>query len=228
MNKKYWKWIFLFLIIVAIGLAVHSYFNEGIISSLMNNDMTAALSYLASFGWAAAVIFVLFIILEVVFAPIPPLILYLIGGVMFGTLWGGVLALLGNVVGAALAFWIARTFARGYIERKTNKKLQKKFEKFTQRYGYLAIFLLRVNPITTSDLFSYIAGLSRLKFWGFLAATTLALVPYVFLQSYFGNLFTNNSLLFNLFIVAGIVYVILFVVAIFIFRNKTKKPKKKA
>ena len=226
MNRKYWKWIFLFLVVVSIGLSIYSYFAGGVIHSLMNNDMTSVLSYLSSFGWAAALIFVLFIILEVIFAPIPPLILYLVGGLMFGTLWGGFLALLGNIIGATLAFWIARTFGRKYMERKINKNLQKKFEKFTLKYGYLAIFLLRVNPITTSDLFSYIAGLSRLKFWGFIIATTLALVPYVFLQSYFGNLFTENSLLFNLFIVAGIFYVVLFVVAIFLFRKKTKKSKK--
>jgi len=173
----------------------------------------------------AALVFILLITLEVIFAPIPPLILYLVGGVMFGGLLGGVYALIGNTLGATIDFWIARTFGRSYIEKKVPLKIRHKFDRFFSKYGTISIFLLRVNPLTTSDIFSYLAGFSKMRYLGFISATILGLIPYVFIQSYLGDIFTRNNIIFNTFLLLSFIYIIIFVILIILIKSSDKKNR---
>jgi len=85
--------------------------------------------------------------------------------------------LFGNVLGAVIAFFIARKYGRKLVEKKINKKLRKNFDKFTKKYGAFALFLLRLNPFTTSDIFSYMAGLTKMRIRTFIFSTALGLIP---------------------------------------------------
>jgi len=107
--------ILAFLILI-IAISTISYFQEGNIFSLFNNDLSTVIEANSSFKGIAVIIFILLITLEVVFAPIPPFIFYIIGGSIFGSFLGGTYALIGNMIGAAIAFQISRTWGRDYIE----------------------------------------------------------------------------------------------------------------
>ena len=88
-------------------MLVWSYANDGIVWVLLRSGDTpeekvAALrTFFDRFGVAAPVAYLGFVTLEVVVAPIPGTMLYAPGGVIFGGFWGGLLALSGNVLGAA-------------------------------------------------------------------------------------------------------------------------------
>ena len=206
---------------------VFSYFNGGIIYSLIQKDTSFMINYLNSLGHLAIFFFLFLILLENIFAPIPPLVLYFVGGVIFGPLLGGFLSLAGNLVGATIAFFLARKFARSYIEKKFPKKIQNRSKEFSKKYGFLSVFLLRVNPITNTDLISYIAGLSRIRYLYFAFATVLGLAPYLFIQTYFGDLIANSAPLFNLVLFSGVIYAIFFVVLYIFFHKKSKRYQEK-
>ncbi|MFH1500634.1 MAG: TVP38/TMEM64 family protein [archaeon] len=224
--KKRLEALLIVIILATLIWAVYSYTSEGLIYSLIKSDTTTVIQDISSYGKAAAIIFVLLIVLEVIFAPIPPLILYLAGGVMFGALLGGILALIGNVMGASIAFYIARRYGREFVEKQTPKKVRIKFDKFSAKYGTVAIFLLRVNPLTTTDLFSYLAGLSKMRYPEFILATALGLTPYIFIQSYLGDIFTGSSLLFNIFLIASLVYLIVFIIILITIKLSNKLNQK--
>jgi len=212
------------LIILSILWAIYSYSNQGVIYSLFTSDSQGITNFVNSFGIFAGIMFVLLVILEVVLAPISPLVLYIAGGFLFGTFLGGALALLGNLIGAGISFHIARTFGRGFVEKKVSKAKRKKFDQFTERYGAGALFILRLNPFTSSDLFSYLAGLTKMKIRTFMVATGLGLIPLVFLQTYIGEtLITNNPILSLILIIFSIVYLLVFIYLIFKSFKKSKK-----
>ena len=220
--KKHW--IFLSIIILIISWMICSYFFQGIIFSLINSDTTQVINFLTSFGIFAWLIFVLLVILEVVLAPIPPLILYIVAGVLFGGFIGGILTLTGNLIGALIDFKIARKFGKRYVEKQTNKKLKNRFDKFFEKYGGLSIFILRVNPFTTSDLVSYLSGLTKIKTLKFLIATGLGLIPMIFLQTYLGDvLIKDNPLLVGITILFSILYIAIFFYLIIISIRKKEK-----
>ena len=101
--KKYWLLILIFLVIV--GSSYYSYINEGIVYLLTAGDLDGVTSYIESFGIWGPIVLVMITAVEVVVAPIPALILYVAAGLVFGTFFGGSLVLIGNILGAGIAFY---------------------------------------------------------------------------------------------------------------------------
>jgi len=222
--KKFWPLI-LFVSIV-ITFSIFSYVNNGIIYSLTNNDIDSAVEYMESLGNFAILAFLLLVILEVVLAPIPPLILYIIGGILFGTLFGGILSLVGNMIGAVIAFYIGRSLGKDYIDKKFKKGARIKFDKFTKKYGLFSLFLLRINPLTSSDIFSYLAGITKMSIRQLIIGTTLGLAPLIFIQTYLGNdIIKGNPILYLIFILVGVAYFAAFIYGIFYIWFKGRKSK---
>jgi uncharacterized membrane protein YdjX (TVP38/TMEM64 family) len=223
-KKRYKRFLIFSLLIVILFLFYLSYNSEGILYDLINQDIDSIIGFFNSLGFFAEIIFVLLIILEVVLAPLPPLALYIAGGVLFGAFFGGILTLFGNIIGAGIDFFVARKYARGLVEKKVDEKLRNKFDNFSSKYGGFAIFLLRVNPLTTTDLVSYLSGLSKIKFKTFLIWTTAGLMPLIFIQTYFGDFFVKeNKILFTLTIIISLIYVLIiiyFLINMFFKRSK--------
>lgn len=140
--------------------------------------------FLAWGAWAPAV-YVALVLVEAVVAPIPGAILYLPGGVIFGGLLGGTLSLVGNVLAAGLCCLLARSilgkrWLGGTLEGSRTSQLQD----FILRHGILSIALLRVNPLTSSDLVSYAAGLTALPIRTVMTGTLVGMAPLCYLQAY--------------------------------------------
>jgi uncharacterized membrane protein YdjX (TVP38/TMEM64 family) len=186
------NWVVLLILVILIALFLYSYYSKGIIYAISTTNNESVTNFIQSFGIFSYLVFIILVILEVVLAPIPPLALYIGGGALFGTFLGGVLTLVGNLIGALIAFWIARRFGRKFVEKRVDEKMRKKFDNFSVRYGGFSLFLLRINPFTTSDLFSYLAGLTKMKVRTFLIGTGLGLTPMIFVQTYFGESFVKN------------------------------------
>jgi uncharacterized membrane protein YdjX (TVP38/TMEM64 family) len=206
------NWLIITIIVILCLLFLYSYYSKGIIYSISSSDPDSVVNFIDSFGTFSYLVFVIIVILEVVLAPIPALALYVAGGALFGTFLGGILTLIGNLIGAFIAFWIARKFGRNFVERKVDDKARKKFDNFAEKYGIFSLFLLRVNPFTTSDLFSYLSGLTKMKVKNFLIGTGLGLIPMIFVQAYFGEAFVkSHPVLYSVLIWISIVYLLVFV-----------------
>lgn len=223
--KNFFKkhWLILLIVVLLIAWFIYSYYSQGLVFSLINNDVSTTLYFIDSFGIFAGLIFVGLVILEVVLAPIPPLILYVIAGVLFGGFLGGILTLIGNLIGAFIDFKIARKYAQKKVQRNIDQKFKEKFNRFFEKYGGVSIFILRVNPLTTSDLVSYLSGLTKIKTIKFLVATGLGLIPMIFIQTYLGDvLIKNNPILFAITLIFSILYLAIFVYLIIIALSKRK------
>ena len=173
------------------GWVAWSYFSCGIIGILMSPDVDAEaklgalrLSFEA-WGPLAPLAYILFVVVEVVVAPIPGTILYLPGGVIFGGFWGGTLSLIGNIIGAGISCLLMRTlvgkaWSRDFFPRRDLGR----YEEMLRRRGLLAIGLLRVNPLTSSDIVSYAAGLTSISTATVMLGTLLGMAPLCYIQAY--------------------------------------------
>jgi uncharacterized membrane protein YdjX (TVP38/TMEM64 family) len=211
--KNFFKrnWLIILIILLLFAFFIYSYSSRGLVYSISNSDSDSIIEYINSFGIFSYVVFILIVALEVILAPIPALALYIAGGALFGAFLGGILTLIGNVIGASIAFFLARRFGRKFVERKVDKKMREKFDKFSQKYGVFSLFLLRVNPFTSSDLFSYLSGLTNMKIKIFLIGTTLGLIPMIFAHTYFGETFvSNHPILYSVLLLISVVYLLIF------------------
>ena len=198
---------FVALIILIIAVGGLSYF---LYSQELLFDIDSIISFTEQFGVFSYLIFFLIVLLEVVAAPIPGAILYAAGGILFGTFVGGTIALVANVVGASIAFFIGKKFIIKH-DKKEDKEKKHYFDRALEKYGGYGIFFLRVNPITSSDIFSYLAGISKMNFKKFILGTTLGLLPLIYIQSFLGGeIIRNSEFLYTLFIIISLIYFIVF------------------
>jgi uncharacterized membrane protein YdjX (TVP38/TMEM64 family) len=118
----------------------------------------------------------------------PGAILTIGAGFAFG-LWKGFLAVSGGAtLGAALAFLVARFIARGKIEAiaKRNEKFRN-IDNAIGRQGAKLIFLLRLSPVIPFNLSNYFYGLTGVKFWSYVLASWIGMMPGTFLYVYIGT-----------------------------------------
>jgi uncharacterized membrane protein YdjX (TVP38/TMEM64 family) len=161
--------------------------------------------FFLSWGPWAPLAYILFVTAEVVVAPLPGLMLYAPGGIIFGGFLGGLYSLAGNLLGAAMACQVMRLVG----ERLFGAGIRRNLEKLTpllEKRGIWVIFFLRVNPFTSSDLVSYAAGLTPMPVWKVILGTALGMAPLCWLQSYLaeGLMEAFPALLYPLLAACGI------------------------
>src|SRR5437773_339900 len=118
----------------------------------------------------------------------PGSILTIGAGFAFG-LWKGFLAVsAGATLGASLAFLVARFIARDKVEAiaKRNEKFRNIDHAIGQQ-GAKLVFLLRLSPVIPFNLSNYLYGLSAVKFWPYVLASWIGMIPGTFLYVYIGT-----------------------------------------
>jgi uncharacterized membrane protein YdjX (TVP38/TMEM64 family) len=106
---------------------------------------------------------------------------------VFG-LWKGFLVVsAGATLGASLAFLVARFIARDKIESiaKRNEKFCK-IDNAIGKQGAKLIFLLRLSPVIPFNVSNYFYGLTAVKFWPYVLASWVGMMPGTFLYVYIG------------------------------------------
>jgi uncharacterized membrane protein YdjX (TVP38/TMEM64 family) len=143
--------------------------------------------WVAQMGVAGILIFiVVYAVATVLMAP--GLILTIGGGFAFG-LWKGFLAVsAGATLGASLAFLVARFIAREKIEAiaQRNEKFRN-IDSAIGRQGAKLIFLLRLSPVIPFNLSNYFYGLTAVKFWPYVLASWIGMIPGTLLYVYIGT-----------------------------------------
>jgi uncharacterized membrane protein YdjX (TVP38/TMEM64 family) len=203
------------ILLLTIAACTWSYAGGGIMRTLLEPGisgdarLTGVREYFESWGAFAPLAYVAVVIVEVILAPIPGTLLYLPGGVIFGWFIGGLASLTGNVAGAGIACQIMRSLGRSYIEPYLERSQLRKYEEVIEARSLWIIFLLRVNPLTSSDLVSYAAGLTRIPVWKVMLGTMFGMMPLCFLQAYFAQeVFTVFPGLIYPLVFIGIVYLL--------------------
>ncbi len=206
------SWSAVILAVALAGWTMCSYFSGGIVAVLMASGGSAAdrmaviQEYFRSFGILAPLAYVGIVTIEVVVAPIPGLMLYAPGGMVFGGFLGGLLSLLGNALGAGIACQLIRVLGGKRFTSWLEQGRLRMYQERLSRSGMWLILLLRVNPLTSSDLVSYAAGLAGIPVWKVMLGTFLGMAPLCWAQAYLadGILRAIPQLLYPLLILCGI------------------------
>lgn len=204
-----------FAMCTLIVAATVSWQSGGIVHDLIRADLDSAeklerlRQYFLSYGRFAPVVYVAFVTVEVVVAPIPGLMLYAPGGIIFGAFAGGALSLVGNVVGAGIACSVTRMLGGTWLSRCFEEERIERLQVRVQSQGMWLVFLLRINPLTSSDMISYAAGFTRISVWKVMAATAFGMAPLCFAQAWLadGLLTAIPELIYPL-LVACVVYLV--------------------
>ena len=210
MRKSHLPW--LVLVVILLTMLV-SWGNDGIVARLLDAQLSAServlilQHFFQEAGFFAPVAYVIFVIAEVIVAPIPGLMLYAPGGLIFGPWLGGFLAIIGNTIGAGISCALVRSAGSAWLEKISTNTSMDKLQKSLNRRGFWMILFLRLNPLTSTDLLSYAAGLTRIPIWHVMLATGLGMAPLCFAQSWLSDGIFNRwpGLIWPL-MIAGLLY----------------------
>lgn len=154
---------------------------------LSRGDVGVLRDYLLSFGALAPLASVAAMILQALAAPVPVFLVILANGLAFGVLWGWLLSLTGLTLAAAVCFGIARALGRGPVEALAGKAGLRSADRWFARRGAWAVLLARLVPGMAFDALSFAAGLTRMGFGRFIAATAVGSAPSTFIYAYLGR-----------------------------------------
>lgn len=139
-------------------------------------DGEALRELIADVGAVGPILVVVLIAMAIVFSPIPSAPIGFAAGAAFGQLWGSVYIVLGSVLGALLAFGIARRL--GYAAARRVGWAARLLDGTQSQWALAGIvFASRLVPFISFDAVSYVAGLTPLRAHWFGLATLAGVAP---------------------------------------------------
>jgi len=121
------------------------------------------------------------------FVPFPAEILAMANGMVYGPLWGTVVTWVGAMLGAYLAFGLARWLGRPFVLALLAERRRRALDAWVARQGGGALFFSRFVPVISFNLINYAAGLAAVSWWTFTWATGLGILPLTFVMVLAGH-----------------------------------------
>ncbi|HXP74864.1 MAG TPA: VTT domain-containing protein [Stellaceae bacterium] len=111
------------------------------------------------------------------FVPLPAEIIALANGMLFGPWWGVAVTWVGAMLGAILAYGLARALGRPAVRGLIPARHWTKLDAIPMRAGPLLV--IRLMPVISFNLVNYAAGLLGVPWWRFLWTTAIGILPIV-------------------------------------------------
>ena len=131
------------------------------------------------------------ILLKSVSAPLgfPGTPLTLLSGSLFGHVFGTIIALVGNTIGASLAFLLARYVLRDYMVKKfwTKYPRIKEYDQKLKEKGLSTVIALRLIPLFPFNALNFLLGVTSIPFKKYVIGSFVGMIPGTFLFVYFGE-----------------------------------------
>jgi uncharacterized membrane protein YdjX (TVP38/TMEM64 family) len=176
--KKYGKWIVVALIVVTLS----------ILSAILpvKEWIREFVDWVKQLGPLGVIVFIIAYALATVLF-LPGWIFTVSAGLIYGIVGGTLVALSGAIIGASLAFLVAR-----YVLRKNIAEMTKKNPRFAAideaigKNGWKIVGLLRLSPLIPFNLSNYFYGITSISFISYVAVSAIGMIPGTLLYAYLG------------------------------------------
>ena len=132
--------------------------------------------FVAGYGALAPVIYMLVYTL----APalfLPGLPITIVGGILFGPVWGVVYTITSATAGACVAFLVSRYVARDWVEAKLTGSRWRKLDADVEKHGWKVVAFTRLIPLFPFNLLNYAFGLTKISFVEYALTTFFCMLP---------------------------------------------------
>jgi len=161
----------------------------------IHQQVVVMLQWFEAQGAWAALLFVLLMTITVV-GLLPGFLFTTGAGFVFGVFEGTVYVVIGTVLGASLAFLMARYLfgdrAKDFIMRRARLRLMS--DELTP-HGWKIVLLTRLIPFFPGKISNYFFGLTRFSFPGFVGGSVVGLIPFSLHNVYLGSIAADLTVL---------------------------------
>ncbi|MGH7153495.1 MAG: TVP38/TMEM64 family protein, partial [Acetobacteraceae bacterium] len=175
------------LLLAAIGLGV---WRSGLLHELswhaLARHQSGLLALVSAHPVTAAALYVGLYTLVVAFSVPEAAVVTVAGGLLFGTLLGGTLAVLGSTLGAIILFLVARTALADVVARRARTVIER-IRPRLHRDGFSYLLALRLVPAIPFWLVNLGAALCGMRLFPYTAATLIGIIPATFIFASIGD-----------------------------------------
>jgi uncharacterized membrane protein YdjX (TVP38/TMEM64 family) len=137
--------------------------------------------------WGPAAFVLAYVLLTSVLLPSTPVALA--AGAVFGPVRGAVVVSIASAIAAALSFgvgrWLGHHHAARWIERYP--KLRAIYHAMGREHGWKVVVAVRLAHAAPFGLQNYLFGMSPTRFWPYLVATWVTMLPGAIFYAYIGD-----------------------------------------
>ena len=143
---------------------------------LFRSQQAQLSAYVAANPWrTAAFYFLAYVVLTALSLP-GALVMTLVGGALFGLLWGSVLVSFASSIGATLAFLASRFLFRDWVQGRFGSRLEP-INRGMEREGAFYLFGLRLVPIFPFFVINLLMGLTPIHIGTYYWVSQVGMIP---------------------------------------------------
>ncbi len=178
------------------------------------NDAVSMLLEYDSWAWAVGI----GLIWADLVLPVPQTAVIAALGIIYGTVFGGVLGSVALITSGILGYAVMRTSARRFVDRLVGRRFRSKTESLFDRSGAWAIVLTRSLPYSVPEAIVFLAGLAGMPLGKFTMALTVGSVPTAFAFAAIGAELAHQPVL--VLIVSYLLPVLLLPIVLYVMRPR--------
>ena len=186
-----------------------------LMSKLLNEDTRVEFkNEIEAMGIKGVLIVLGLQVLQIVVAVLPGQPMEIVSGMLYGTIGGTILCLVGILIGTVIVYFLVRKIGKDFmllffsqekIDSIQNSKIFKNPAKFE-----ILMFIAFLLPFLPKDIFIYLGGLSPVKPKRFLLISTIPRIPGLLISAYAGNKisegrFFRTIIIFSIFLIVGFI-----------------------
>ena len=180
--RRFWP---LGLLLAAIVATWASGLAQQINWAALARNQAALTAWVAAHQIAAPALYVLIYAATVALSVPESAVLTVAGGLLFGTMFGGLLAVLGSTVGATALFLAVRYHLADAIAARGGRFLDR-LRPGLERDGFSYLLAIRIIPAFPFWLVNLAAALSGMRLLPYAAATLIGILPATFIYASIG------------------------------------------
>ncbi|MGI5912191.1 MAG: TVP38/TMEM64 family protein [Syntrophomonadaceae bacterium] len=140
-------------------------------------NVNTLIGYIRAFGIMAPLIAFFLFTFQAAFPIFPYIVLAVASGIVFGFKIGFLLAWLGALAGACIAYWLCSLVARDWILLKIRTYLGYDLNQLNPEIAFWTIVIARIIPIVPTPAINAAAALGGVSFRNFLLSSAIGKIP---------------------------------------------------
>jgi pyruvate/2-oxoglutarate dehydrogenase complex dihydrolipoamide dehydrogenase (E3) component/uncharacterized membrane protein YdjX (TVP38/TMEM64 family) len=195
MNKKRLLLVTVLAVLIAgfFAFGLHRYFSL----EFFRSQQAAINAQVAQHPFASGLLFFLIYVVVTGLSLPGAAVMTLIGGAVFGLLWGTVIVSFASTIGATLAFLASRFLLRDWVQAKFGDRL-KRVNEGMEKEGAFYLFALRLVPAIPFFAINLLMGLTPIRTWTYFWVSQVGMLAGTIAYVYAGTTLGEMRISFQL------------------------------
>jgi len=162
-------------------------FVDQTVDIIMSDDRERTREYFKQFGIWGPLAIIFFIILQMFLIFFPSFLPIIIAIMAYGFWLGILISLIGIGIASTIGYFIGRKLKGALLNKWMGEKNLEQMDFWISNYSFGVVVLFRISPFLSNDAISFIAGMLKMDYKKFMAATMAGMIPLSLAIGYFAE-----------------------------------------